>query len=911
MSQESKIINILKHIESTPIQQLQEALLNNDIYSQKIRYVAPNTTMHRKHQEDIIKLIGHNQITKFEAPPGSGKTRIAASASLNHLNTTRKPGQNGVMFVCTSKHLLNGIINKYLQYFHSNDGIYRVPGTPNSINPLNDVYFFTPRKIKDLSESQTVPPTTPTEFDQICDKCGMLIIDEAHHYPSDSQEDLALFGQIHPQLWKRFEADNKKLVSMTATHGRMDGSDVLGAERNELDRIVTAQETINNGDTPPIFGAQITMDFKVNNRWRGDLCSISFNSSEEEDKYLNSIVETIAHTYNHRPKPFCVFVGRQKRAREISKRFNSLTGLNLEVIISDVPDYKRNQIVENIESGASVGFITCNAGSESLDIPVLEVVHLVRKTRSINLLVQSIGRVMRVHPNKDSALVIDYTFAKDTIINSCVGIMDYAQYGDSQLNDTVNGGPLIVPSKEIIFDGYTVGDVRQWLGMSDMDAKKQTFVDMIKSGQPKPRENSQKKINGFVEKKLRAALDCYIQSSSKCYDEEFKLLIFSLDKEYNAGWFTRKLASEPKKQILKNLVKAGQSKPVSNSANLIDGFTEKQLYSALISYTTKRRGKSSYDEEFTKEITMLDKEHNTGWFKELSDPVKVIVSLIRSGQPKPKYTNGRKIGEFTEEALRKKLEFLLKNDAEFATMIHDLDEKYNTNWFAETETSQRRSILIDMIQSGQSIPKDKSDNTIAGFTEKQLLCTLRNSTIKSRRSYNEEFDKQIRELDNKNCAGWFDDSKEVIFELKLQILANMIKSGQPKPRRNSQEKIGKFTEHDLYSFLNCFMSNRRKRIRNKKLRDLDAEYGTDWFKPHYYNPKVALMRKKRSIIVGMIKSGQPKPRFPRKNGIKRQKIQGFFEGQLRETLEYGLKYDQEFAKMIKKLDQEYSAGWFK
>ena len=86
MKPESKILDILGYLQSKPIEQLKDALRNNDYYVGKIKSLPKNTNRDRRYQKEIINHIDNNQVTVFESPPGSGKTRIATASSLNFLN---------------------------------------------------------------------------------------------------------------------------------------------------------------------------------------------------------------------------------------------------------------------------------------------------------------------------------------------------------------------------------------------------------------------------------------------------------------------------------------------------------------------------------------------------------------------------------------------------------------------------------------------------------------------------------------------------------------------------------------------------------------------------------------------------------------------------------------------------------
>lgn len=67
---------------------------------------------------------------------------------------------------------------------------------------------------------------------------------------------------------------------------------------------------------------------------------------------------------------------------------------------------EREEAIEKVDEGPCVMLTTL--ADEALDVPLLEVMHLVWPTANAELLLQQIGRIRRKHPDKLKSMVIDY-----------------------------------------------------------------------------------------------------------------------------------------------------------------------------------------------------------------------------------------------------------------------------------------------------------------------------------------------------------------------------------------------------------------------------------------------------------------------------------------------------------------------
>jgi superfamily II DNA or RNA helicase len=407
----------------------------------------------RPFQSPIIKEVidGLTGSYSLEAGCGCGKTYVAAFSAVHFAARGKK-----IIYICPSIDAIGSESHGHIQVFHRVFNAERekkkrlnkrMSLTPYPFGEVNEaafeniVSFFTPRGFVRLKRRY------PELMEALLDKCGFIVVDEAHHYAADSEDTAVIHGEIFP-ICQEF-SHRGRVLTMTATHGRHDGGVVMG--KLVPDRKVTTKYLIQQDETPEIYCRQLILHFdRPRIKRKGEDYSLSFESAEEWDKYFRMIAGCIVAVWDETEKPFCAFVHRVDEARAIAKCVNAASGKDVcAVLVGDAAPEERDSIISGIESGELRGFITCNVGEESLSIPRLEVAHLIRRTRSINKLVQSVGRVLRQADGKKRALVIDYMVAEESLIRSCCGLMDFAKYIDVQHPERiVNGGPLLTVAGE-------------------------------------------------------------------------------------------------------------------------------------------------------------------------------------------------------------------------------------------------------------------------------------------------------------------------------------------------------------------------------------------------------------------------------------------------------------------------------
>lgn len=352
-----------------------------------------------------------------EMPLGAGKSIVAAKVAQRW-----SARGEGVIYLCPSPtalgHARSGIVEKFHRvYRHYRLASTEVLGRVGLLCP-REVSFLTPRGLfgSGRSRDDVVP-----EVDETIDSAFLLVVDEAHHFPTDSTGELVLYGRAG-DLVQKFAAAGKKVLSITATHARADERVPIG--KGEPDLRVTAQEVIDAGHCPEIFGVQVVVRSTRGAKAVGDYYNLHLEGSEH-DHYIDLVARCILQVRERNGAPAAVFVRTKREARDLALRFGQLSGLNgggLVPMTADTPMAERLALVRAIEQGAAFGYVTCGVGEESLDVLVVGVVHLVRRSRSRVRNVQAVGRGMRTSPGKNGLLVVDYGVMREGIVGGLLGL---------------------------------------------------------------------------------------------------------------------------------------------------------------------------------------------------------------------------------------------------------------------------------------------------------------------------------------------------------------------------------------------------------------------------------------------------------------------------------------------------------
>ncbi|KAJ5833293.1 ATP-dependent helicase IRC3 [Penicillium riverlandense] len=230
----------------------------------------------------------------------------------------------------------------------------------------------------------------------------LVLVDEAHHIVAPSyRKALDYFGLNEPA------ADSPVLVGVSATFSRFDGLK-LGAA---IDHIVYHKDYVDMIDDKWLSDAIFTTvksgaDLKhVKKDQFGDFAVGSLSNAVNTPTINNITVRAWLANAEDRKSTlvFCVDVAHAKRLTETFREH----GVDARFLTGTTHKDARAEQLRAFKAQEFPVLLNCALFTEGTDIPNIDCVLLARPTRSRNLLIQMIGRGLRLFPGKKNCHIID------------------------------------------------------------------------------------------------------------------------------------------------------------------------------------------------------------------------------------------------------------------------------------------------------------------------------------------------------------------------------------------------------------------------------------------------------------------------------------------------------------------------
>ena len=204
-----------------------------------------------------------------------------------------------------------------------------------------------------------------------------IIIDEAHHAVAGS--------------WAKIIAEfpDAKILGVTATPQRLDGKG-LGLHCGGIFEKIVIGATVND----LISAGHLTEP-------------VIYAPPAETDKA--TITGSVIGHYKRLGEglPTVVFCTNVKHAKEVAADFRE-AGIVAECLDASIEKGKRAEIIAGLGNRTIQVVTSCDIISEGTDIPAIGCAILLRKTTSVSLYLQQVGRALRVCEGKAQAIILDH-----------------------------------------------------------------------------------------------------------------------------------------------------------------------------------------------------------------------------------------------------------------------------------------------------------------------------------------------------------------------------------------------------------------------------------------------------------------------------------------------------------------------
>ncbi|KAJ6021436.1 ATP-dependent helicase IRC3 [Penicillium herquei] len=237
----------------------------------------------------------------------------------------------------------------------------------------------------------------------------LVLVDEAHHIVARSYRDVLEHFSLNEPT-----PSAPVLVGVSATFARFDGLK-LGAA---IDHIVYHKDYVDMIGDKWLANAVFTTvksEANLTNVKKDKFGDFALGSLSEAVNTANTNNITVrAWLANSEGRKstlvFCVDV---EHAKQLTATFRD-HGIDARYITATTHKNTRSQQLDAFRNGEFPVLLNCGLFTEGTDIPNIDCVLLARPTRSRNLLIQMIGRGLRLFPGKEDCHIIDMVASLET-----------------------------------------------------------------------------------------------------------------------------------------------------------------------------------------------------------------------------------------------------------------------------------------------------------------------------------------------------------------------------------------------------------------------------------------------------------------------------------------------------------------
>ena len=240
---------------------------------------------------------------------------------------------------------------------------------------------------------------------------NMIMVDEAHaiNYLNHRSSFMRVLRHYKQQY------KDMRVLGATGTNFRFKGTAIVGDKclfKTQVGNITTERLINEKYLIDPTFQVdeKLVLDFShVKVKRNGLFDQKELESVVERSARLTELIcDQVVHimkTQNRRGVFF--FATTKKHAFEI---LSHLPIGESAIILGETPQHERTEILDKARTGAIKYLVNIAIISVGVDVPAFDTIAYLRPTESLVLLVQTMGRVLRLSPqtNKTNALVLDF-----------------------------------------------------------------------------------------------------------------------------------------------------------------------------------------------------------------------------------------------------------------------------------------------------------------------------------------------------------------------------------------------------------------------------------------------------------------------------------------------------------------------
>ena len=234
----------------------------------------------------------------------------------------------------------------------------------------------------------------------------LVLIDEAHLIPGNSSTMYRRFldglAQINPAL---------KVIGLTATPFRLD-SGMLHEGKNALFTDIAfeapVRDLIDAGYLSPLVSKQpaTRLDVSKVGTRAGDFIQRDLAAVVDQEAITRAAVTEIIE-YGKDRKSWLAFCSGVEHSHHVADEF-ARQGITCRTIVGDTPMDERDAIIAAFKCGEIRALASMGVLTTGFNAPAVDLIALLRPTKSAGLYVQMVGRGTRLALGKQNCLVLDF-----------------------------------------------------------------------------------------------------------------------------------------------------------------------------------------------------------------------------------------------------------------------------------------------------------------------------------------------------------------------------------------------------------------------------------------------------------------------------------------------------------------------
>jgi DNA repair protein RadD len=237
-------------------------------------------------------------------------------------------------------------------------------------------------------------------------QCDLVLIDEAHLIPRASdtmyRRFLGALSRINPHL---------KVIGFTATPYRLDSGMLHeGDERlfTDIAYEVSIRELIEQGYLCPLVSkaTELTLDVRGVGTRGGEFIAGQLQAAVDRDPITRAAIDEVM-AYGEDRRSWLLFCAGVEHASHVAEAIRA-RGVSCETIFGHTPRVERDRIIAAFKHGKIRALASMGVLTTGFNAPAVDLIAMLRPTKSAGLYVQMAGRGTRLAPGKDNCLVLDF-----------------------------------------------------------------------------------------------------------------------------------------------------------------------------------------------------------------------------------------------------------------------------------------------------------------------------------------------------------------------------------------------------------------------------------------------------------------------------------------------------------------------